>query len=278
MKVNEIIKAFALESVGCPYIYGGTGQKCTPDYRKARIEQYPSCENNIVKNCPVLSKSASSCAGCKYNGKKAYDCAQLTKYAAKAAGLTLPSGASSQWNNADWQQKGDIESLPENTVCFLYQKKSTGNPMGHTGIYLGDGTAIDSRGHSSGVVHRDLSDVKWTHWGILKGQEVETVIAGNAKKRYVVTGNRLALREQTTTSSSVLLRMATGTEIEGEPVNDKWVKIVYGGKVGYSAVEYLKEIIFEPAPETKPTEPEGEMSDAEKLETLWAWYQEVKGG
>lgn len=102
MKVNEIIKAFALESVGCPYIYGGTGQKCTPDYRKARIEQYPSCENNIVKNCPVLSKSASSCAGCKYNGKKAYDCAQLTKYAAKAAGLTLPSGASSQWNNADW--------------------------------------------------------------------------------------------------------------------------------------------------------------------------------
>ena len=39
-----------------------------------------------------------------------------------------------------------------------------------------------------------------------------------------------------------------------------------------------KEIVVEPAPEITPAEPEGEMSDAEKLETLWAWYQEVKGG
>ena len=36
MEKSEIAKSWALERVGCPYIYGGTGQVCTPAYRQTR--------------------------------------------------------------------------------------------------------------------------------------------------------------------------------------------------------------------------------------------------
>ena len=270
MTVNEQIKNFALEAVGCAYIYGSTGQQCTPSYRKARMEQYPTYANKIAANCPALKNGTNDCSGCKYKGKKAYDCAQLTRHAAKSAGLELPSGASSQWNKANWAQKGTINTLPENIVCFLYSERKDSNPMGHTGIYLGDGTVVDSRGHAYGVVHRDISDTNWTHWGILNGQEIdmdEPEKEGNTTK-YVVTGNRLALRENPNLTAKLLLRMDTGTIVNGAPVLNNWVKITYGGKTGYSCGEYLQEIITVDA-----EEPEGDPSDDVKLDILWNWYQ-----
>lgn len=285
MSVNEKIKAFALEAVGCTYVYGATGQKCTPAYRRARAEQYPGSADAIRKNCQVLSGKSATCYGCKYNGKKAYDCAQLTRYAAKAAGLDLPSGASSQWKKGDWAQQGTIDTLPLHQPCFLYLERESANPMGHTGIYMGDGTAIDARGHSSGVVHCALSDVKWTHWALLNGQEIENEPAkeeGNMAK-YIVTGTRLALRQGPTTSAPLVkrsngndVRMKTGTEIMGEPANAEWVKVTYEDMTGYSMAKYLQEV--EPVKETPPAddEPEHELTDKEKLDVLWAWYESSK--
>lgn len=279
MTVNEKIKAFALDAVGCTYVYGATGQKCTPAYRKARAEQYPDSASAITKNCPVLSGRADSCAGCQYNGRKAYDCAQLTRYAAKAAGLDLPSGASSQWKKGDWAQKGPIETLPANQVCFLYIERDSADPMGHTGVYLGDGTAVDARGHSSGVVHWSADDVNWTHWAVLTGQEIVPEDEGIEKRKalYTVTGNRLALRAQPDTGAAVLLRIDNGVMAEGELVNADWVKITYAGRVGYCMAKYLEETvpIEEPPVEEQP---EAEPTDAEKLATLWAWYKKQTGG
>jgi hypothetical protein len=173
MKRREAIKQWALDQVGCPYVYGGTGNPCVPSYRKARMDQYPDYASAIKKNCPVLSGKQSACSGCKYNGKPCYDCAQLTRYAAAAAGLSLPSGASSQWKSEAWKEKGIIDDMPRGEVCFLYKHTTNGNPMGHTGIYLGDGTACDARGHASGVMHVDVESYKWTHYAVLPGMDDE---------------------------------------------------------------------------------------------------------
>ena len=242
------------------------------------MEQYPSSASAIKKNCPVLSGKASSCTGCQYNGRKAYDCAQLTRYAAKAAGLELPSGASSQWKTGDWAQKGTIDTLPEHIPCFLYMERESANPMGHTGVYLGDGTVIDARGHSAGVVHRELSDVAWTHWAILNGQELTKPDISDKQEentmKYVVTGNRLALRSKPNASASVLDRMNTGTVVDAVTVDNEWVKITYGGKVGYSMVKYMQAI--EPIENEEPDDPEDDLSDSEKLDIIWSWYQSQK--
>ncbi len=274
MTKSETIRAFALEAEGCAYIYGATGQKCTPSYRRERAQQYPDHAAAIRENCPVLSGKQATCDGCKYNGRKAYDCAQLTRYSAKAAELELPSGASSQWNKADWAEKNTIDTLPMGRVCFLYREKRTANPMGHTGVYLGDGTCSHAKSHSAGVVHEAVENAAWTHWAMLKGMENDAPITDVEKEaekpmyRYKVTGTKLALRAMKSKSSALLLRMATGTVVEGSPDGD-WVKITYKGKTGYAMAQYL-DALEAIAP---PTEPD----DAEKLSLLWAWYK-LAGG
>ena len=57
---------------------------------------------------------------------------------------------------------------------------------------------------------------------------------------YKVTGTRLALREAPNTGAAVLLRMDTGTVVDGELVGTEWVKITYGGKTGFVSTQYLK--------------------------------------
>ena len=78
----------ALSLVGQGYIYGARGQKCSPAFRQKQAEQYPD------------QAEYSRGVGAKWDGVPVWDCAQLTRAAAKTGGFTLPSGATSQWNKA----------------------------------------------------------------------------------------------------------------------------------------------------------------------------------
>ena len=64
MTKAEKLKDWALSQVGSPYVMGGTGQRCTPAYRRARGEQYPNSADAIRRNCPVLRGKQAFCAGC----------------------------------------------------------------------------------------------------------------------------------------------------------------------------------------------------------------------
>ncbi|MBN1776538.1 MAG: hypothetical protein JW811_00295 [Clostridiales bacterium] len=96
--------AWANGKIGNPYIMGAYKRKCTPAFRKNRAAAYPKSAANIIKYCPVLNKKQATCSGCKYNGKLAFDCAQLTRYAYDSVSLYLPSGATNQYE----------ERIPEN--------------------------------------------------------------------------------------------------------------------------------------------------------------------
>ena len=107
------IRAYALEQVGGPYIMGATAEKCTPKYRRALAEgRSKDYADKITAYCPGLSGKQDDCDGCKWQGMIAHDCAQLTRHAAEAAGLSLPSGATSQWQEGAWAAKGLIGTLP----------------------------------------------------------------------------------------------------------------------------------------------------------------------
>lgn len=172
MKRSEIIRNYVVGQVGAPYIYGGTGRLCTPSYRRELQKQYPVYAPSITRYCPVLSGKQSQCSGCKYNGKKAFDCAQLVKKAASAAGISLPSGATSQWKADVWAEKGTIDRLPRDRMACLF-RQTPDNKMQHVGAYLGDGTFVDARGHAFGVMHSPVSSYLFTHYAILRGQEDE---------------------------------------------------------------------------------------------------------
>lgn len=280
MTKNQMIADFALGAVGCAYVYGATGQPCTPAYRKARAEQYPAYAAQIRSNCPELKSGSGSCEGCKYQGRKAYDCAQLTRYAAKAAGLTLPSGASSQWNKGDWAEQGKIDTLPTDRVCFVYMERASASPMGHTGVYLGDGTVVDARGHSTGVVRRALKDTGWTHWAILRGQDGErdtlpTLCQGS-------TGESVARAQQQLAALGYDLGASGADGIYGSKTAaavkafQRAAGLTVDGVIGPATWAALdkQDTPGDALPDPEPVEP----TDAEKIELLWAWYKEQMGG
>lgn len=166
---GKIIADYAESKIGCAYIYGGYGErKCTPSFRKERAVAYPGQKNNIYNNCKVLSGKQSTCTGCKWDGKQAYDCAQLTRYACKAAGQELVSGANSQWKITPWDQKGTIDSLPDVPGVILYHANSSGT-MTHTGVCVGNGYAVEARAAKYGVVKTVVKNRTWTHWAALPG-------------------------------------------------------------------------------------------------------------
>ncbi len=164
--IQEAIRAYALHQVDGPYIMGATAKKCTPKYRNALAARYNEYADKIYAACPVLSGKQSSCSGCKWEGLPAHDCAQLSKFAAAAAGISLPSGSNSQWTKVNWAIAGEISALPMDVVCFVFHYNSSTGRMSHVGVYLGDGSVADARGHASGVLHKDVSSYPWTHYAI----------------------------------------------------------------------------------------------------------------
>lgn len=165
--IQDAVRAYALSHVGAAYVMGATAQKCTPGMRRSlangRSAEYADA---ITANCPVLSGKKSTCDGCKYSGRLAFDCAQLSRFSARAGGIELPSGSNSQWTKVAWAKRGEIADMPTDVVCFVYHYKSDTGKMSHVGVYLGDGMVVDARGHANGVLHSQVTSYPWTHYAI----------------------------------------------------------------------------------------------------------------
>ena len=188
MTKPDIVRAWCQERVGCPYIYGGTGQPCTVEYRKARSAQYPDKAEKIKRNCPRMMGQATTCADCRWCdpetgvGKLAYDCAQLSRAAMAAVGISLVSGANSQWERTQSEARGEIDSMPLDKVCLVFRRD--GDHMGHVGIYMGDGSVTHAMGHDWGVVNQPLEDVRFTHFvlplGLYDGKAARPILRQGA--------------------------------------------------------------------------------------------------
>lgn len=153
----------ALMCEGWAYVFGARGEYCTPSNRRARdYEAHPT----IKTKCKNFSGSGT-CSGCKWypGGKRTrvFDCRGFTYWVLlKVYGWKLMgAGATSQWNNsANWKAKGEIDSIPANTLVCLFVKN--GKKMEHTGFGY-NGETVEC---SNGVQHFTTRNKKWTHWGI----------------------------------------------------------------------------------------------------------------
>lgn len=159
-KAEAVISA-AESQIGSPYVYGAWGQLCTVSLRKRYANYNPSQRAITYKRCAVLNGSQSTCAGCKYEGKLAFDCRGFTHWCLLKADINITGGyVGRQWSDNNWDVKGEIAFLPE-CVCCVF----TGD-MGHTGLYVGGGRVL----HCSGEVKDDaLSGRDWQKWAIPKG-------------------------------------------------------------------------------------------------------------
>lgn len=207
----------ALSLVGQGYIYGAKGQTCTPDFRARQAQQYPQQADNILNT------------GAKWDGMPVWDCAQLTRACAKAAGIDLVSGATSQWNKTAWAQKGEISTLPTKPVFVFRMKNSR---MQHTGLALGDGTCVHARGTAYGVVRQPMADCAWTHWA---GMEAEPLFTATVSAQSGSTVNaRIA------PGGSVERRIPLGTQVQVLRETDGWSLIRLDGFTAWMQSAYLR--------------------------------------
>ena len=180
-KAQTIVEV-AESKIGDPYVFGAWGEPCTPAIRKQYAGYNPQHANNIRKKCAVLNGSASSCAGCAWDGHLCYDCRGFTYFLLKQVGIKLSGGgATSQWNTSgNWAAKGKIADGMPDLVCCVF--KQSGTTMQHTGMHVGGGEIIHC---SSGVQHGKTTDKGWTHWAVPDGlyTEQELKEAGVVKLR-----------------------------------------------------------------------------------------------
>lgn len=229
----EAAKARALALVGQGYIYGARGQTCSPAFRRQQAAQYPDQANYILD------------VGAKWDGCPVWDCAQLTRTVAAAAGGSLPSGATSQWNKGPWVRRGTIDTLPQGELVFLYRRQNGSTTvMAHTGVALGDGTCVHARGTAYGVVRQDMAQHAWTHWADLwaasesNDSEVEKVEP--LYRATVVAESGSTVRVRAEPGGRVIESLKLGTEVDVLAEAAGWYKIAYGnGKNGYMASAFL---------------------------------------
>ena len=247
----ETVKNWLLSRVGNPYLMGGTGQPCTVDYREARAAQYPESAGKIKANCQRMNGTANTCKGCKYyddstgTGKRAYDCAQLVRWAMNEIGIKMVSGATSQWRETKWAVLGEMDTLPADKMVILYRKDDDGK-MGHTGVALGDGSCVHAKGHDyhkGGVVREGIEAYgRWTHWAIPEGLYSDLLDTSGEEETYEVTGTNVALRRGMSTATEVITRIKTGTLVEGRSIGGAWIAVTYKGNNGYMMAEYLRPV------------------------------------
>ena len=163
-KASKLIE-IAYSQIGSPYVFGAWGQPCSVELREKYASCNPTHKKDIYKACQQLNGSGKrSCAGCKYDGKNAFDCRGFTYWCCKEAGIiTLKgSGCTEQYETAtNWMKKGVIAEMPD-TPCILFQYRN--GRMQHTGVYVGNGKVVHA---STGVIETAVN-IAWTHYAIPK--------------------------------------------------------------------------------------------------------------
>jgi hypothetical protein len=180
-KAEQVIRE-AEAHMGCPYVYGTWGQKCTPALRKRYANYNPSQREITFKRCQVLRDNdpQPSCAGCKYEGLLAFDCRGFTHFCVQhGAGIDISGGyVGRQWSDPNWDVKGNVSDMIEAVSCVFLAD------MSHTGLYVLGGNMI----HCSGEVKTDTltGGRKWANFGILKGlytwQELAKLVKGDFQR------------------------------------------------------------------------------------------------
>ncbi len=97
-------------------------------------------------NASEVISYAKKYLGCKYvyggdGSNKTFDCSGFTMYVFKNFGISLPHGATSQYNSGKGTKITKQSDLKAGDIVFLTDYE-TGVGIGHCGIYIGDGEFI----------------------------------------------------------------------------------------------------------------------------------------
>ena len=231
---NDLINEFqfALDNLW-GYIWGTAGEKWTAA-KQAELEKTTDSDRANGRKY-----------GKKWIGHYVADCSGLFSWAFKEMGSTMYHGSNTMYLkwcvNKGELRKGirtDGHTLKPGTAVFVWN----GKKYSHVGLYIGGETVIEAAGTIQGVITSNVSDSKWSHWGELKDVNYSGEPEPGPEKGYaVVTGKKVALREEASTRATVITRIDTGKTVKIEPDPDEWEYVSYNGRKGWMMKKFLKE-------------------------------------
>ena len=207
------------------YIWGTSGQVWT------QRDQNNSSREMTVKY------------GSKWIGHTVADCSGLFRWAYRQLGTDCAHGSNSIYKNycsakgtLKAGRRTDGQELKPGTAVF------TGDAQehGHIGLYIGGGDVIEAAGTQQGVIRSKVTDKKWTYWGELKAVAYTDVPEPTPEPGYaIVTGKKVALRQEPSTRATVIMRINTGESVKIEEAPQEWEYVSYNGRKGWMMKEFL---------------------------------------
>lgn len=150
MKTNIGLVEYCRKQVGNPYWWDTYGQISSEELYLKKKKDYP----NYYTNDDYKSQY----------GKRVFDCSGLIKGYLWSSSLESDPiyNCTEDFNSNEifnlCKIRGDIKNLPEVLGILLFFP-------GHVGVYIGNGKAIEARGHDYGVIESNVSDRPWKSWG-----------------------------------------------------------------------------------------------------------------
>ena len=217
------------------YIWGTAGVKWT------------QAKQDAIEKTTDANRAQARKYGSKWIGHTVADCSGLFYWAFKQLGGYMYHGSNTMWDKY-CEHKGELKdgkrtdgkTLEPGTAVFTYNK--TTKKRGHVGLYVGNGKVIEAASTTQGVISSAVTASKWVEWGELKGVDYSgKPEPGPAPGYAIVTGTKVALRQDPSVKAGVILRVNTGETVKLEPEPDEWDFVSYGGKKGWMMKKFLKE-------------------------------------
>lgn len=226
---NKDFASYCKSKVGCYYWFGTFGQKASKALYNEKKKQYPN------------QYTASDFDKQIANPKQCFDCAGLPKSIILLNHYSASDDLGATGIYGKCKKKGKItsfSSLKEGTLVF----KGNDSTKSHVGVYVGDNTIIEAKGHKWGVVSSACSD-SFKYWAEYYAVDYEDQPAPEPVPgdRMIVTTQytELMLRAYASTSAPILQRMKKGWKVTflGDRTEDSkyiWVKVRCNNIVGYA--------------------------------------------
>ena len=153
MKTGQGLAEYALAQLGRPYWWGCFGQRADGALYAQKKKQYPGYYT--AADFP------------SQYGQKVHDCVGLIKgylWCDSPDGEPKYCGAQDVAVEGLYRKcsrKGSITTLPEIPGICVFMAN-----MGHVGVYIGNGEAVEAMGHAYGVVKTKVAGRGWAYWGM----------------------------------------------------------------------------------------------------------------
>lgn len=184
MKTNKALVEYCRAQLGKPYWFGTFGQTATESILQYNKSRFPS------------SYAASDFRS--QLGQRVHDCAGLIKgFIWSDSPNSAPRyqdgcpDISADQMKLNCTETGTMDTLPELPGVLLFKPS-------HVGVYIGNGKAIEAKGHAYGVVQSDVKKRGWASWGKFKYIEYEEIpmeYAGKAKLKIYINSARKTMTQ-----------------------------------------------------------------------------------